>query len=285
MKNKGNAQTTIDTVNKNLKLIAKHTNINDPNAVLDFIVNHQCSNTYKHLLTEAYSKYAQYNKIQWQPPHFRPEEHAIKVPTNEKIQMIIANSGKRMAIKLMISAEGLRPIEVCNLKVKDIDIEQRLMYPTTAKHGSPRTLKIKPNLATAIQEHIIRNNLKPEDKLFNITPKTYGKEYSQTRNKLADKLHDPTIRQIRLYDFRHFYATRLYAKTHEILIVMNQLGHKNIKNTMIYTHLINVENDEYTTKTVQLGTPTTIKEITQLSDDGFEYYTEADGFKLFRKRK
>jgi hypothetical protein len=66
---------------------------------------------------------------------------------------------------------------------------------------------------------------------------------------------------------------------------MNQLGHKNIKNTMAYTHLINVENDEYTTTAVQLGTPTTIKEITQLSDDGFEYYTEADGFKLFRKRK
>jgi integrase len=156
MKNEGKAQTTIDTISKNLKIIAKNADLNNPDAVTNFIANHQCSNTFKHLLTVAYSKYAAFHVIQWQPPHFRPEEHAIKVPTKEKIQMIIANSGKRMAIKLMLSAEGLRPIEVCNLKAKDIDTQQRLAYPTTAKHGSPRTLKIPPNLATALQEHIIR---------------------------------------------------------------------------------------------------------------------------------
>lgn len=286
MKNEGKAETTIESVGKRLRIIAKHANINDPNAVKEFIANHQCSNSYKHLLTTAYSMYAKSRQIQWQPPHYKPEQHAIRPPTNEKIQMIIAHAGARMALKLRLCSEtGMRPIEICNLKTKDIDITQHLVYPTTAKHGSPRTLPISPNLTTTIQEHIIRNNLEAEDKLFNITPRTYSKEYRITRNALADKLHDPSIKQIRLYDLRHYYATKLYAKTHNILTVMTQLGHKDIKNTMIYTHLINVENDEYNTQAVQLGTPTTIKEITQLSDDGFEYYTEADGFKLFRKRK
>lgn len=286
MTNEGKSPTTVESIGKRLRIIAKHANLNKPEEVTTFIVNHKCTNCYKHLLTTAYAKYAKFNKIEWQPPHFKPEEHAIKVPTKEKVQMLIAHAGKRMALKLTLSYEtGMRPVEICNLKTKDIDIEQRLVYPTTAKHGSARTLKISQNLATTIQEHIIRNNLKPEDKLFDITPRTYSKMYRMTRNSLANKLHDPTIKQIRLYDLRHHYATALYAKTHNILTVMTQLGHKDIKNTIIYTHLINTEDDEYTTTAVQLGTPTTIKEITQLSDDGFEYYTEADGFKLFRKRK
>jgi integrase len=281
MKNEGKAQTTIEGISKRLRIIAKHANINKPDEVTTFIVNHKCSNSFKHLLTTAYTKYGKFNKIEWQPPHFKPEQHSIKVPTHEKIQMIIANAGKRMALKLSLSLEtGMRPVELCNLKAKDIDIQQRLVYPTTAKNGSARTLKISQNLATTLQEHIIRNNLRPEDKIFNITPRTYSKMYRLTRNNLANKLHDPTIKQIRLYDLRHHYATTLYAKTHDLLIVMNQLGHKDIKNTMIYTHLINVENDEYTAKTAK-----DIKEATALIEDGFEYVTEIDGLKLFRKRK
>ena len=36
-----------------------------------------------------------------------------------------------------------------------------------------------------------------------------------------------------------------YAKTKDILYVMKLLGHKNIKNTLIYTQLVNFERDEY----------------------------------------
>jgi len=281
MTNEGKAPTTVEGVGKRLRIIAKHANLNNPEEVKAFIARHKCSNCFKHLLTTAYAKYAKFNAIEWQPPHYIPEAHAIKVPTREKVQMIIANAGKRMALKLTLSLEtGMRPVEICNLKAKDIDIQQRLVYPTTAKHGSARTLKISQSLATSLQEHIIRNNLKPDQKLFDITPRTYSKMFRATRNALADKLHDPTIKQIRLYDLRHHYATTLYTKTHDLLIVMNQLGHKDIKNTMIYTHLINVEDDEYTAKTAK-----DIKEATTLIEDGFEYVTEIDGLKLFRKRK
>jgi hypothetical protein len=57
-------------------------------------------------------------------------------------------------------------------------------------------------------------------------------------------------------------------------------GHKNIKNTLIYTQLINFEDDEYIYKTVK-----SLKEATELIEAGFEYVTEMDGCKLFRKRK
>lgn len=58
------------------------------------------------------------------------------------------------------------------------------------------------------------------------------------------------------------------------------LGHKRIENTLVYTHLVNFENDEWTCKTAR-----TVDECKALIESGFEYVTEQDGFKLFRKRK
>jgi len=62
---------------------------------------------------------------------------------------------------------------------------------------------------------------------------------------------------------------------------MKQMGHKKIETTLLYTQLVHFnEEDEYTCKTA-----TNITEATQLIENGFEYITEIDGIKLFRKRK
>ncbi len=105
------------------------------------------------------------------------------------------------------------------------------------------------------------------------------------RNATATKLQQPELRKIRLYDLRHYFATMLYAKTKDILLVKQQLGHKRIEHTLIYTHLINFKTDEYTSRTVQLGTPTTLKEICELAESGFTKFTEIDGYQIFRKAK
>ena len=39
-----------------------------------------------------------------------------------------------------------------------------------------------------------------------------------------------------------------YAKTKDILHVMKLLGHKNVKNTLVYTQLISFEADQYISK-------------------------------------
>jgi hypothetical protein len=55
---------------------------------------------------------------------------------------------------------------------------------------------------------------------------------------------------------------------------------KYFYNTEIYTHLIEFENDEYHSATAK-----TIEEAKQLIETGFEYVTEMEDIKLFRKRK
>ena len=105
------------------------------------------------------------------------------------------------------------------------------------------------------------------------------------RNRLAKKLNEPELKRFRLYDLRHYYATMLYAKTKDILLVKQQLGHKRIEHTLIYTHLINFRTDEYISRTVQLGTPTTLKEICELAEAGFIKFTEIEGYQIFKKPK
>jgi len=180
----------------------------------------------------------------------------------------------------MSKETGLRPIELCNLKVKDVDLEQRLVYPTTAKHGASRRLKISTNLKALLVSHIDKHGLQPKDELFKGDAENYGKYYRQMRNNLAEKLCKPELRAIRLYDFRHFFATMLYAKTRDILLVRQQMGHKKIETTLIYTQLLNLNDDEWTCRTA-----TNVKQSTELIEAGFEYVTEQDGLKLYRKRK
>ena len=58
-----------------------------------------------------------------------------------------------------------------------------------------------------------------------------------------------------------------YHKTKDILHVMRLLGHKNIKNTLIYTHLVGFEeDDQYIVKVAS-----SLDEFTKLleQDDGF----------------
>jgi integrase len=282
LKNNAKADCTIKFVDKALTRIGKHADLDNPEEVKRFIASLQTSDNYKRNLCFAYKQYCDYYKIVWEKPKYYQEPKTIRIPTTAHLDMLIANSGKVMSVKLTLSKEtGLRPVEVCNLKVKDLDLERRIVYPTTAKHGSARALKISNSLTEMLRTYIDDQKLNLNDKLFKGNSDNYGKHYRLHRNKLAEKLHKPELKSIRLYDFRHYFATRLYAKTRDILLVKQQMGHKKLETTLVYTQLLNQDSDEeYTCKTAK-----NIEEATALVENGFEYITEIDGLKLFRKRK
>ena len=72
-----------------------------------------------------------------------------------------------------------------------------------------------------------------------------------------------------------------YHKSKDILRVKAKLGHKSINSTMIYTHLIDFEVEEYTSRIAK-----NIEEAQKLVDVGFEFVCDySEEGKLFRKRK
>jgi len=86
-----------------------------------------------------------------------------------------------------------------------------------------------------------------------------GKIWRKYRNRTARKLNEPHLRRIRLYDLRHYYATMTYHKTKDILYTKQQMGHKKIETTLLYTQLVYFNSEEYACKVAR-----NLEEIVQL---------------------
>ena len=163
--------------------------------------------------------------------------------------------------------------------MKSIDLERGTTTVRSAKVGTPRVLKLKPSTIALLKEYVSEHNFSLNERMFP-RPTAIRHSFIRYRNEVAEKLHEPSLRKIRLYDLRHHYATMLYHKTKDILHVKEQLGHRRLESTLIYTHLIDFKDEEYVARIAK-----TVKEACQLVEAGFEYVTEIDGLKLFRKRK
>jgi integrase len=100
------------------------------------------------------------------------------------------------------------------------------------------------------------------------------------RKRIAHKLQNPQIERITPHTLGHLYGIMEYSKTKNILHVKERLRHRSITSTLIYTHLVNFEGDEYHTATSK-----SLKEDEELLKAGFEYVTEREGVKIYKKRK
>jgi len=282
MKKNGYAETTIRATGKRLRYLQRNCNLQDPEDVKGYIANKTCSNGHKESLIESYNNLMKSLNKTWNKPFYQRYDKMPKIPTTEHLNMLIANASTRIALFLSMSKDlGTRPIELTWLQIKDIDLKTGIVTITSAKHCNGRTLKLTNKTLAMLKQFTNKKDLKQNDRIFPTIPEYISDSYRRIRNKLATKLQDPTIKQIRLYDFRHYYATMLYHKTKDLLLVKTALGHKDLRQTLRYTQLLETtEDDEYTCKTA-----TNIKEAKELIENGFQYITEIDGHKLFRKRK
>jgi integrase len=204
-----------------------------------------------------------------------------KIPSEEKLNMIIADASKKFALMLSMMRDlGTRLIELTWLKVRDIDLQTGVINITSAKHCIGRTLKLKPQTLAMLNAHVLRKKLAQSDNVFPIGSGSISEGYRRIRNRLAEKLGDMSLKSIRLYDFRHFKASMEYHKTKDLLYVKRLLGHKDLRTTLRYIQLIDFGNDEY-----HVSVAKTVEEVQKLIEEGFDYVTDFEGVKLFRKRK
>jgi integrase len=103
------------------------------------------------------------------------------------------------------------------------------------------------------------------------------------RRKIANKIQNPRLIKIHFHTLRYWKGTMLYHQTKDRYYVMLQLGHRNINNTLLYVQLeeaLFAGECEYTSKVAKSEA-----EICALIEAGFEYLTEFNGAKIFKKRK
>jgi len=173
----------------------------------------------------------------------------------------------------------MRAGEAFNLKWDQIDFETGTVRVTPEKGSNPRIFKLSRRLIGMLQS-LPRKG----DRIFPQTSyKTFYTDFCRQRARVARKLNNPRIKRISPLSLRHFKGTWEYHRTKDILYVMKILGHKSIKNTMVYIQLEQAlfKGDmEYVCKVAR-----SVKDAKMLIENGFEFVCEFNGAKLFRKPK
>jgi len=174
---------------------------------------------------------------------------------------------------------GARIGEVMKAKWTDINQERRTIYIHSEKGSNDRILPISEKLLA-----MLNRMKKINEYIFQPTKHGYRVTFESLRKRTAQKLNNPRLMQIHLHTFRHWKGTTEYHKTKDIYYVKTILGHKSVKSTEVYVNLEKsyylTDSDEWTCKTAQ-----NVEESKTLIEAGFEYVTEQDGLKLYRKRK
>jgi len=281
MKKQGYRETTINSKGKRLsRLINLGANLLDPESVKEVIATQNWKESSKETTTYAYDLFAKWLGIKWDKPRYKPPRKLPFIPLEREIDDLVAgcNSLYVSTFLQILKETGARAGEAFNLKWIDIDLERKTLTITPEKGSNPRVFRISSKLASMLSS-LPRNSERVFSRYRNL--RSLSSNFERNRKRIAFKLGNPRLLKISFHTLRHWKATMEYHKTKDILHVMEMLGHRNIKNTLVYTQLINSEGeDEYVCKVAK-----TVEQATELIEAGFEYVCEIDGIKLFRKRK
>jgi integron integrase len=187
-------------------------------------------------------------------------------------------SGTHLLMTKLLYGSGLRLMECVPLRVKDLDFAQHQIIVRDDKGAEDRVTMLPGSLIAPLQEHLQRvKRLHKEDlaKGYGAVylPYARARKYPHASREWiwqyvfpADRLSvDPrtgivrrhhadesglqkAVRQaarsagikkrVTCHTFRHSFATHLLENGYDIRTVQELLGHKDVRTTMIYTHVL-----------------------------------------------
>jgi site-specific recombinase XerC len=117
----------------------------------------------------------------------------------------------------------------------------------------------------------------------NTSLKGHRWNFDKQKAKLAKKLQNPRLKHIHFHTLRHFYATKLFNETKSLQLVKERLGHRNINSTMVYTHIVEFDEES---QNYRHAIAKDEKQAGELIDNGWTYVlTTPQKIMMFRKSK
>ncbi|MCJ7550789.1 MAG: integron integrase [Anaerolineae bacterium] len=194
-------------------------------------------------------------------------------------QVIGAMSGLHRLLAQLLYGSGLRLMECLRLRVKDVDFEMRQITVRDGKGACDRITMLPESLCAPLREHLLGvKRLHAEDLahghgcvyLPDALERKYpnaciewGWQYSFPSTRIAKDPRSGVLRRHHIHEsslqkavraaakaagivkpvgphtFRHSFATHLLESGYDVRTVQELLGHKDVRTTKIYTHVLN----------------------------------------------
>ncbi|MBT4277419.1 tyrosine-type recombinase/integrase [Candidatus Falkowbacteria bacterium] len=165
-----------------------------------------------------------------------------KLPTvltrNEigEIFAVIQNVKHKLLLGVMYSS-GLRVGELINIKVSDLDFENKILKIRTGKGAKDRVTIFSDKIISVLKKYI--KNKDKNDYLFEssrggkLTERSVQKVFKTALNKSEIK------KKASCHSLRHSFATHLLENGTDIRYIQELLGHARLETTQIYTKVSN----------------------------------------------
>jgi integron integrase len=209
----------------------------------------------------------------------KPKRLPVVLSRDETIRLLAEFGGRDLLIAELLYGCGMRIKEVLRLRVKDIDFDQHHIVVRQAKGGKDRIVPLPSSVVERLKAVLsARRLLHDEDVADGIAsvylPFALNKKFPNAhrewkwqfvfaanrmgkdprtgrfhrhhihKNNFPEALREAVKRtditkSVTSHCFRHSFATHLLEDGVDIRTIQELLGHKDVRTTMIYTHVMN----------------------------------------------
>lgn len=226
---------------------------------------------YRHVLEQPLGEIGEFSRAK------RPQGLPVVLPHKEVMRVLGHLSGSMHLMGALMYGSGLRLIETCRLRARDIDFERQVIAVRAGKGNKDRTTLLPPTSVTALQHQISTAKQQLDYRLDHgrvpvTLPHALDRKHPNAGTSLAwqwlfpasrpscdmdgrvvlHHIHPSAVqRAVRqamrsssltrpgsCHSLRHSFATQLLSQGTDIRTVQELLGHKSIETTQIYTHVL-----------------------------------------------
>jgi len=151
------------------------------------------------------------------------------------------NNIRDSAILHVLAYTGMRVSELCNLKLEDVDLENKTIHIKSGKGDKDRIVIVEDKTCSVLRKYLNERRKMKIDTPYLFISKQKRPMSPLSVQRLVKKyaIKSGIKKDVTPHVLRHTLATTLLNRGADIRFIQALLGHSSISTTQIYTHLDN----------------------------------------------